>query len=787
MRARLNAAVCARVLTFAFATVVILTGAVPSHAAGLGAIRGTVADTSGKPIAGAFLAFVSADHSYVARTDRTGFFELAAVVPGTYVLSARGAGFSSVSRRSITVTADTTIILALQLAAQSTTALVSLGTVRVNGHETLSRDSSQTETLDSRTLAAQGASQLTQALAELPGVTLSRSGGSPALPVSLSLRGADPKEATVDIDGHQLNNGNTGDFDISVLDPAQFSSAQVVYGLAPNSLLGADTEGGAVNFRTLEPTTLTHGFASISTGSFDTNALTLEQTGSARPIGYALQARRLYQDGEVADFPVIDAATGQAATLGSAIALNDALFKVRYPIAAGDGFLEATYLTFDSMRDLSAGLSAPVDPAHSGPGQAFTSFAGSTRLTANDWYAFDARLPLGPHTADEPPASALTLRHLTTLARQTVTGPAIDLTPFLMDSADAIDEDSALFERTLPQADIAIQADVREEQLTLPDTFGRPSQFQRQWWLLGRYNWNTDRRLQYTAALFYTNYDTFGTVIDPRLAMVWSPNPDLVVRASFGTGFQPPALTNRFVPSPLPPPDARGLINIGNPGLLPDRTTEYELGAEHLFGSGVSATRAQLDVYRVNHRDDEAQYIPANASPSNPQLSYPVNVANAHWFGVSANVEHSLGAHTTIDAGYDFNSAYPLGVPVQFVDPQNANIVPGQQYEGVPLHRARLAIKRAAPGKIWWSADAYYESVNNDLNRPAFAIVDAAIGVPFGRATVVLSGSNLTNVYADRFTLLGAGVPYPGEFGPLPTDAYSLPGRSVTVTFTQGW
>ena len=45
--------------------------------------------------------------------------------------------------------------------------------------------------------------------------------------------------------------------------------------------------------------------------------------------------------------------------------------------------------------------------------------------------------------------------------------------------------------------------------------------------------------------------------------------------------------------------------------------------------------------------------------------------------------------------------------------------------------------------------------------------------------------SPLTNRFDDRFTLPGAGVPYATPNGPAPTNAYSLQGRSVTMTLTQ--
>ena len=55
-----------------------------------------------------------------------------------------------------------------------------------------------------------------------------------------------------------MNNGNTGDFDLSLLDPAALQAVQVVYGIAPSSLIGPNTIGGGINILTLEPTIAPH-------------------------------------------------------------------------------------------------------------------------------------------------------------------------------------------------------------------------------------------------------------------------------------------------------------------------------------------------------------------------------------------------------------------------------------------------------------------------------------------------------------------------------------------------
>jgi len=63
--------------------------------------------------------------------------------------------------------------------------------------------------------------------------------------------------------------------------------------------------------------------------------------------------------------------------------------------------------------------------------------------------------------------------------------------------------------------------------------------------------------------------------------------------------------------------------------------------------------------------------------------------------------------------------------------------------------------------------------------------VDASIGATFGHTDISVAGTNLTNQANDKFTLAGAGVPYPIPGGTMPTDAYSIQGAAVRVTVTQ--
>jgi TonB dependent receptor len=104
----------------------------------------------------------------------------------------------------------------------------------------------------------------------------------------------------------------------------------------------------------------------------------------------------------------------------------------------------------------------------------------------------------------------------------------------------------------------------------------------------------------------------------------------------------------------------------------------------------------------------------------------------------------------------------------------------------MPLHRASLALERLNTGHgASFKAGLLYTGSNNQLHRPPFVVIDASVTQSLKPFDLTLSVANLTNVYADQFTLTAQGVPYPGKNGAISTDAYSLPARTLTLTFSK--
>jgi outer membrane receptor for ferrienterochelin and colicins len=69
----------------------------------------------------------------------------------------------------------------------------------------------------------------------------------------------------------------------------------------------------------------------------------------------------------------------------------------------------------------------------------------------------------------------------------------------------------------------------------------------------------------------------FGTHVSPKLAMRWDPNPQVVIRASYGRGFRAPDFKQLYLCHENP---NAGYFVIGNPDLGPENSHNMNLGVE---------------------------------------------------------------------------------------------------------------------------------------------------------------------------------------------------------------
>lgn len=804
-------------------------------------VTGTVTADDGMPIAGASVSLVVAHRPATALSDSRGRFIIHVGAPGTYAVHAAAPGFAMISQQTVSLDASHATF-DIVMSRATTNSLTVIGHVRAAAGETVSTGSAPSVTLSAQAAAAAGqttvSSMVWNQLSTTPVLPL---GGGSNATASFAVRGPDPTETLVDIDGHQMNNGNTGDFDLSLLDPAALQDVQIVYGIAPSSLVGPNTIGGAINVQTLQPTLAPHVLVRAFGGSYGSFGATLQTTGSSGRFGYAFSLHDASSNGSVnqtvfapppGNAPSPDDQTLQS--VGSGSHGSSLLTKLRYQLGGpqGYGYVQLDLRNQNIVKDESALLTNYTPAGFSGGGDAipaglqpfdaaassgYQSFAGTFLGAHQANYGLDAQVPLGGERLDGAPATMLLFSHLTSLNAQSVSGPGEGTQPYLYNQRDALGDDWLEIDHHFPSGLLSLKYDLGTEHLTTDYVQGQagaealPSPFavgaqpaaasvpvnvlgiaQTQRSFVLRYNGDPSSQIHYSLAAYHSDYSTFGSSFDPRAGIVWTPTGNTAVRASIGTTFQTPQLSELVV---LPAADRvpiGGIVYIGNANLQPDHATEYDIGGDQIFGGLGRRFHLSADLYQSNLRAPSNQLIvqpvPHCQTPKHPNLqcplSYPVNAGNGIYRGIDVRADQQLGEALRLRAGWSVDSSYLTAIPP---DIEDGSLVIGQQSLGQPLHKAFFGVDGGGNRALTYGAQLNYEGWYNELNRSPYATLDAYVAYRRSGFQFGLYGTNLTNVYATPFTVVGGGIPYgamPGQ--PVTaTNAYTLQGAKVVFVVTR--
>lgn len=209
------------------------------------------------------------------------------------------------------------------------------------------------------------------------------------------------------------------------------------------------------------------------------------------------------------------------------------------------------------------------------------------------------------------------------------------------------------------------------------------------------------RALEGDLAVRYDHYSDFGGTTNPKLSLRWQPLGPLLVRASLGTGFRAPTLSDLFEPQTtggeveMPDPvrcpvtgdayDCEGQFPMragGNPALQPE--TSHQLNAGFVV-EPIAGLSASVDYYRVALRNvidvvansaifaDFPRWAPSYVvrgppDPQHPELAgpiayvvqYPTNVGDIRTSGLDIDVRWRgrATAAGTFDA--EVNGTYVL-------------------------------------------------------------------------------------------------------------------------------
>jgi outer membrane receptor protein involved in Fe transport len=744
-------------------------------------------------------------------SDAAGDFALQAP-PGSYRLDAAVSGFAPVVV-AVRVAGDVRVTLSLE--PLDSPKLRQIGAATVDGRLSRLQGAIPSTTLTSADFERLGFDRIVEGLSEVPGVTFARPDGGPSSAVTaVALRGPDPSESLVALDGQLLNDGNTGDLDVSQLPSAAFSALDVSEGLGPEDSNGSNTFGGAIDLLSLRPTKDPHYALALSAGSFGQSEGSANATGSVGRLGYAVayddRNETGYVDRTLPVYSTTDPTCSPCAThLGSSIAAHTGLATATWTFSQNADVTARAFVLGD-LRDQSAALNGidlngsdagmPQYGNLTGPGN--QTFAQTIRA-----YQVRSRAPLG--------AGELTSDFSESDNDVDVVGGATS--PYDLTHRDLRYNAALAWQRTFANSEFTFGGWTRYESLTFEgpgsETAAPLTQAQAQP-LLGqtigvaflRGGLEIAKNLRLDAGAFQSHYSTFGSNLDGRFGAIYDVAPDTTLRFSLGTGFRAPLLAERyqFPYNQLTLDGNNVFVGQGSPGEHPEHATEYELGASRELGK---VTTLDVSVYQTNLRDPIEVFYPlaavdagtcknnSYATPLAQCVSYNSNVGNAVYQGGEIRlVRRFVPQHLFLTAAYGLNVSYPKDLTAQFANPTfGGSLVNSEQFIGVPQQQGSLTLDWT--NHQWHAAsEATFRGNNNELAQGPFTVLDALVGARIGEsADISLAATNIFNAVSGPFTVFGGGVPYRGivgetatgpAYGALPTNAEFIEPLGFRVILT---
>lgn len=139
------------------------------------------------------------------------------------------------------------------------------------------------------------------------------------------------------------------------------------------------------------------------------------------------------------------------------------------------------------------------------------------------------------------------------------------------------------------------------------------------------------QRLELTAAARHEDYDSFGSVLTPRLGVIYSPGTDITLKASWGRSFKAPTLFQRYRKRATafnyatayggdgyPPQATVLLVDGGNPDLKPERARTWTASLA-VHPAAVPDLKAELTWFDIDYLDR----VVAPVSPTSQALTNP--------------------------------------------------------------------------------------------------------------------------------------------------------------------
>jgi len=500
-----------------------------------------------------------------------------------------------------------------------------------------------------------GKTSLLELLRAVPGVDVVESGDA-GKQTSVFLRGTNSTQTLVLVDGVKLNSPFFSGYDFSALSTQDVERIEVTRGPF-SALYGSDAVGGVISIWTRAPSKEPAGRASVAFGNKSFHEETLFASAGAGDVSIAVSGRDV-RDG------------GDRETVAGQTVDNDG-WRDREA---------AVNLRWAPSDDLSVGaLYSRIFARSQIPSDGFEV----TPHHDTDFAQTLASIPISWRAAENN--------------RLQASISAVDLHPTSVDSDQPLGAKSDTRARTqalrvvdrwdLGSQTLSATASYEGSTVDESDPFGGRLDGRRiHLWGVGA----EDRaslfsgRLVAVFGIRYDRHSEFGDSTNPRVSIVWVPEPRTAVRASYGTAFRAPSIGELFYPFG------------GNPDLQPERSKSYELGFHERRGP----VEFDVALFRNDIRD-LIQYVFAE--------NLNENVGRARTEGVEFSTAARFASDLTGTLSYTYLRA---------IDEETR--LPLQRR---PRHRASIDLAWS-PARFLATVSAIFVGRRSDVDAATFATIE---------------------------------------------------------------
>ena len=268
--------------------------------------------------------------------------------------------------------------------------------------------------------------------------------------------------------------------------------------------------------------------------------------------------------------------------------------------------------------------------------------------------------------------------------------------------------------------------------------------------------------------------------VDPHISFVFHPHASDSARLAFGTSTTYPFIGDLSGAPAFQPPAAgfaAGLDTFKTPGLLPEHSIAYSIGADHRFANGslLSLDLSDTTVHNVFQQISgefcfapfvcEGTFTPVNVASLVTKIA-TLKYAYAPRIGLGYNIQATADSSITNGVPASDMDGIPFTLPANGVQVCGTGFFTPGSATCIPYLKGYGQVTYTSPGGMYSALGVDYEGKNNAYYQPPFAILDLTLRKTVHKIfDVQFSVQNLLNT--NSFSYLPApnlGVPVVADY-----------------------